>query len=111
MKALQALTAPAGNQLEALETSQVKTVGLGAIIAVLVIGLLISFVVTKIVTKIITIVVVVALAALLWTQRQHVVDSLDKHAKNCDATFFGVHVESSNAQVRAACDKLAKQGG
>ncbi|UQX88344.1 hypothetical protein M6D93_18985 [Jatrophihabitans telluris] len=98
-------------QALALDTSQVKTYGLGAILVVVLIGLLVSFVVTKIVTKIVTIVVMVVLAFVLWGQRQHVVDSLDKHAKNCDATFFGVHVKASNDAVKAACAKVAKQNG
>ncbi|MCW2522730.1 MAG: hypothetical protein JWO63_1065 [Frankiales bacterium] len=99
----------ASSQVSALDTSQVKSISIGAIVAVVVIGLLISFVVTRIVAKIVTLVVVVVLGVVLYSQRANVVDKLDKTAKNCDVTFFGVHVQASNDKVKQACAQVAKQ--
>jgi uncharacterized membrane protein len=101
----------ASSHVSALDTSQVKTIGIGAIVAVVVIGLIISYLVTRIVAKIVTLVIVVVLAGVLYTQRAQVVDKLDKTAKNCNVTFFGVHVQASNDKVKQACDQLSKQPG
>ncbi len=91
----------------ALDTDQAKALGIGVILAVLVIGLVISAVVTAIVGRIITIVVVVALAAFIWSQRA----SIESGAKKCDATFFGVHLTPSNPTIKANCEKIANRTG
>ncbi|CAN5493707.1 hypothetical protein BH10ACT8_BH10ACT8_19420 [soil metagenome] len=106
------MSAPAASsQVLALDTSQVKNLGIVAIVAVLVIGLAVSYFVSKIVTKIVTIVVVVIVGFALYNQRQKVVDALDKSAKKCDVTFFGVHVQPSDPTIRQACAAVAKQQG
>jgi uncharacterized membrane protein YfcA len=101
----------ASSQVSALDTSQVKTIGIGAIVVIVVLGLIISYLVTKIVTKLLTLVVVVVLGVVLYTQRQNVVDKLDKTAKNCNVTFFGVHVDPSNSSVKQACAQISKRQG
>ncbi|HEY2044472.1 MAG TPA: hypothetical protein VGH11_17485 [Jatrophihabitans sp.] len=104
------MTPQSSAAVSALDTSQVKNLSIVAIVAVLVIGVIISWLVTKIVTRIIAIVLAVVLAFALYSQRATVVDKLDKAAKNCDVTFFGVHVQPSNSNVKAACNQLAEQG-
>jgi hypothetical protein len=101
----------ASSHVSALDTSQVKSISIGAIVVVVVIGLIISFVVSKIVAKLVTLVVVIVLAVVLYTQRANVVDKLDKTAKNCDVTFFGVHVQPSNDKVKQACAQIATKQG
>ena len=103
--------AGASGHLSALDTSQVKNLGLGAIAAVLLIGLLIAYFVTKVVTKIIVLAIVVVLGVGLYQQRARVLDAIDKSAKNCDVTFFGVHVQPSDATIKKACAEVAKQRG
>ncbi|MGX7681917.1 hypothetical protein ACSMXN_23790 [Jatrophihabitans sp. DSM 45814] len=106
------MSAPsATSHVVALDSSQVKTVGLGAIIVIVLIGLIISFVVTRIITKIITIAIMVALVFVLYNQRQKVIDAIDNSAKKCDATFFGVHVQPSDENIKKACAAVAKQRG
>jgi uncharacterized protein YqhQ len=92
----------------ALDTSQVKNLSLVAIVAVLVIGLLIAWLVTKVVTRVIVLALVVILGFALYNQRAKVVDEANKIAKRCDATFFGVHVQPSDPNVKKACDALGK---
>jgi hypothetical protein len=95
----------------ALDTSQVKSLGLGAIIVIVLVGLAIAYFVTKVVTKIITIVLVVILGFALYNQRQKVLDAIDRTAKKCDVTFFGIHVQPSDANIKKACAEVAKQHG
>ncbi len=106
------LTALSGHStvVSALDTSQVKTLGLGAVVAVIVVGLVISYLVTKIVTRIIVIALVVVLGFAVYNQRSRVLDGLDKSAKKCDVTFFGVHVQPSDPQIKKACLQLSKTG-
>ncbi|MDQ1733169.1 MAG: hypothetical protein QOK10_3328 [Pseudonocardiales bacterium] len=106
-----AATAGSPARLSALDTSQVKGLGLGAIIVILLIGLALAYFVTKIVTKIIVLAIVVVLAFGLYNQRAKVLDALDKQAKQCDVTFFGVHVQPSDPNIKKACATVAKHSG
>ncbi|MDQ1749612.1 MAG: hypothetical protein QOE71_668 [Pseudonocardiales bacterium] len=101
----------ASSHVVALDTSQVKSLGLGAIIVIVLVGLAIAYFVTKVVTKIITIVLVVILGFALYNQRQKVLDAIDQTAKKCDVTFFGIHVQPSDANIKKACAEVAKQQG
>lgn len=89
----------------ALDTDQAKLLGIGIIVAVLLLGLLISAVVTAIVGRIIVIVVMVALAVVVYTQRAQIRQSVN----DCNVTFFGVHLTPSDPDVRQACaDQLSR---
>ncbi|MGI8881715.1 MAG: hypothetical protein ACR2KJ_14665 [Jatrophihabitans sp.] len=88
---------------QALDTSQAKTLGIGVIIALLVVGAIISALITAIVARIVVLVVVVALAVVVWTQRA----DIESAAKKCDATFFGVHLTPSNAELKKKCQEVA----
>ena len=83
----------------ALDTDQAKLLGIGIIVAVLVIGFIISAIMTAIVGRIIVILVVVALAVVVYSQRAQIRQSVS----DCDVTFFGVHLTPSNDDIRAAC--------
>ena len=104
------LTAVSGH-LVALDTSQVKNLGLGAIVVVLLVGLLIAYFVTRVIIKVIVLAIVVVLGLGLYQQRARVVTAIDKTAKNCDVTFFGVHVQPSDPSIKKACAEVAKQRG
>jgi hypothetical protein len=91
----------------ALDTSQVKNLSLVAIAAVLVIGLLIAWLVTKVVVRLIVLVLVIVIGFALFNQRAKVVDEANKIAKRCDATFFGIHVQPSDPNIKKACDAVA----
>ena len=88
----------------ALDTDQAKTIGIVTIVALLVIGFVISAIVTAIVGRIIVIVVVVVLAAVLWTQRS----SISSDAKNCDASFLGIHLTPSNPTLKRHCEQVSR---
>lgn len=83
----------------ALDTDQAKLLGIGIIVAVLLIGFIISAVLTAIVGRIIVILIMVALAAVVYTQRAQIKESVN----DCDVSFFGVHLTPSDPDVRQAC--------
>jgi uncharacterized metal-binding protein len=87
----------------ALDSSQITKLGVGTIIALVVIGILLSLVVTAILGRIIILVVVVALSVLVWQQRS----SIEDHVKKCqlDMSFLGIHV-SAPKEVTQHCAKI-----
>jgi hypothetical protein len=95
-------------RVSALDTSQVKNVSVVAIVAVVVIGLLISWLVTKVVARVIVLLLTLVLGFALYNQRAKVVDEANKIAKRCDATFFGIHVQPSDPNIKKACDLAGK---
>ncbi|HEY3736435.1 MAG TPA: hypothetical protein VGL26_03255 [Jatrophihabitans sp.] len=91
--------------LSALQSDQIGKIGVGVIVALVVIGLLISMIITKIVGRIIVLVIVVALAAWVWQQRteiQHKVNDC-----NLNMTFFGVTVKMPK-EIQDACKAKGK---
>jgi hypothetical protein len=76
----------------ALDSSQITGVGIGVIVALVVIGALLSLVVTALVGRVIILAVVVALGVIVWQQRT----SIENHVKKCqlDMSFVGVHVNA-----------------
>lgn len=91
----------------ALTTDQITGVGIGTIAVVAVIGLIIVLIVSKIIAKVVVGLLVVALAVLVWTQRTAVVDAAQDAAKRCNASFFGIHIDPTDEQVRQACDQIS----
>jgi hypothetical protein len=95
-----------GTEVLALETDQVKSAGAVAIVAVVVVGLLLARLVTKLVTRVIVVVVALALSVLIYQQRARVEDQARKAVKQCEISFFGIHVRPSNADVKQACKRV-----
>jgi len=83
----------------ALDSSQITKIGIGLIIALVVVGVLLSLIITAIVGRVIILVVVVALGVLVWQQRTVIED----HVKKCqlDMTFLGFHVNAPKDVVQA----------
>ncbi len=98
----------ASSVITALDTSQVKNFGIVSIVAVVLIGLLIARLVTKIVTRVIVLVLMVVAGFALFNQRDKVVSAANDAAKHCEATFFGVHVQPSDENIKKACAEAAK---
>lgn len=88
--------------VEALNANDITKVGVGVIVALVVIGVLLSLLITALVGRIVILVLVVVGAVLVWQQRGHVKDQI----KDCKAsgTFFGVHLKVPDS-VRQACEK------
>ena len=86
----------------ALDTSQADNLGIGLIVAVLVIGLLLVVLIGKLLVRAIIVVLMVVLAVVAWQQRHQVADA----AKKCDATFFGVHVTPHDPAVKRRCQDI-----
>ncbi len=91
----------------ALSTDQITGVGIGTIAVIAVIGLVVALLISKIVVKVIVGLLVVALAVLVWTQRTAVVDAAQDAAQRCNATFFGIHIDPANEQVKQACAQIS----
>lgn len=92
-----------------MTVAQASGLGLGAIVAVALIGLLIAVLVSRLVVRVIVAVVVVALAVVIWMQRTAVIDAAQDAAQRCNATFFGVHLSPSNPSVRHACQAVTRR--
>ena len=78
-------------QVAALNAGDITKIGVGAIIALVVIGFLLSLLITAIVGRIIIVIVVVALGIFVWQQRSSIEKKIDQH--KCSLTFFGVHLD------------------
>jgi uncharacterized membrane protein YfcA len=92
----------------ALDSSQVKNLGLGAIVVIILLGLLLARLVTKIITRLVVLLVALVLAVVIYQQRDRVASAISDRAKRCDATFFGVHVQPDDPVVRKACQQASK---
>lgn len=92
-----------GLQVNAIDTSQVKNIGIVTIVVIVLLGLLIARLVTKLAIRFVVILVAIVLAVVVYQQR----DQVAAAATKCNATFFGVHVEPHNAQLRKACQEAA----
>ncbi len=88
--------------MSAISSDNITTIGIGLIVAVVVIGALLSFLLTRLIARAIILVVVIVLGVFVWQQRNHVRDEVNTHACNLSATFFGVHVNAP-ASVQQAC--------
>jgi hypothetical protein len=82
----------------ALDSSDITKIGVGATIAIVVIGLLLSLVITALVARVVILIVVVALGVFIWQQRAVIQD----HVKKCqlDMTYFGVTVHAPHDVVQ-----------
>ena len=84
------------SSVEALQSTDITKIGIGVIIALVVIGALISLVVTAIVGRLIILVVVVVLGFFVWQQRSSIQNKVDDfkngHVASCqfDKSFFGI---------------------
>jgi hypothetical protein len=89
-------------QAVALSPGDVTKIGVGIIIALVVIGALLSLIITHIIGRLIILVVVVALGIAVWLQRTNVHDDIDAHKCDLSTTFFGVHIDAPQS-VKQAC--------
>jgi hypothetical protein len=85
---------------EALDAGNITKIGVGVIIALVVIGILLSLLITAIVGRIIIFVVVVLLAVFVWQQRSSIEHKIN--TRNCNLTFFGMHLDPPDS-LRQHC--------
>jgi ABC-type iron transport system FetAB permease component len=88
--------------VEALGAGDITKVGIGVIIALVVIGFVLSLIISALIGRLLVIAIVVVLGIVVWTQRNHVENSFDKHKCDLNATFFGIHLNAPNS-VKQAC--------
>jgi protein-S-isoprenylcysteine O-methyltransferase Ste14 len=88
--------------VEALNANDVTKIGVIVIVALILIGVLLSIVITAVIGRVIVLVLVVVGAVLVWQQRTHIKDEVNKNKCNLSATFFGVHLNAPDS-VKQAC--------
>ena len=102
------------SHVEALQSTDITKIGIGIIVALVVIGALISIVVTAIIGRLIILVVVVVLGVLVWAQRSSIQNKVDDfkagHVQSCqfDKSFFGIHVKAPQSLVNECEANLKK---
>ena len=89
--------------VQALDSDSIGKIGVGIIVALVVLGLLLSLIITAVIGRVIILVVVIGLGVLVWQQRSSLQDKIDKCELN--ATFFGVHVSAPDDVVKACQQK------
>ena len=98
----EAIVTPMTATVDALGTDDLTTVGIVVTVVLILIGLVLSMLITALIGRAIIAVVVIVLAILVWQQRSHVEDNLNKHACNLGTTYFGVHIDPPRS-VRDYC--------
>ncbi|MDT4938591.1 MAG: hypothetical protein QOG80_2262 [Pseudonocardiales bacterium] len=92
----------------ALDSTQIGKIGIGVIIALVVVGVLLSLLVTAVVGRIIIAIVVIVLGAVVWQQRASIQDKINKHDCKLSGSFFGFTVKAPADVVRACQQQVAK---
>jgi hypothetical protein len=82
----------------ALDAGNITKIGVGVIIALIVIGILLSLLVTAIVGRIIILIVVVLLCVFVWQQRSSIENKISEH--KCNLTFFGMHLDPPDSLTK-----------
>lgn len=90
------------SNVDALNAANITTVGVVVIIALIVVGVLLSLLITAVIGRLIVATLVVVLAIVVWQQRDHIQDRVNKKVCDTNATFFGIHVDAPDS-VRKAC--------
>ena len=76
--------------ISALQSDQIGAIGIGVIVAIVVLGALASLLITKLIGRVIILIVVVGLGIFVWQQRSSVLNNV------CDKrqlSFAGFHVD------------------
>ena len=89
----------------ALQSGDITKIGIGVIIALVVVGFVLSLIITAVVGRIIILVAVVALGAWVWQQRTSLKDDIDKC--HLSTTFFGIHVSAPDSVIKH-CQAITK---
>jgi hypothetical protein len=89
-----------------LTSDRIGQIGIGAIIAVVVIGVVLSFLISALIMRVVILVAVVVLGGYIWQQRS----AIENRVKQChlEMTFLGLKV-TAPADVVAECKKVAAQ--
>lgn len=90
----------------ALQVSQVRTIGIGTIIALVVIGILLAMIITSLIGRSLILIVVLVLGALVWEQRAVIENHLTKDKCQLSTTFFGIHVKAPSSVVQACKQRV-----
>jgi protein-S-isoprenylcysteine O-methyltransferase Ste14 len=90
------------DRVSALDANNITKIGVGVIIALVVLGVLISMLVTALIVRVVVVAVVVLLAVWVWQQRTSIQHKISKEKCDLSATFFGLHLDAPS-DVRAYC--------
>ena len=93
----------------AIDAGTLTKIGVGVILAVVVVGFLIGLLITAIIARVVIAVIVVAAAVLVWHQRSSLLNDLDKNTCRLKGSFFGLSVQAPR-DVRRYCRKVRAAG-
>jgi hypothetical protein len=79
----------------ALNANNITKIGIGVIIALVVIGVVLSLIITAIIGRVIILLVVIGLGVWVWVQRDSIQDKLDKHQCPKSESFFGISIDAN----------------
>jgi hypothetical protein len=83
--------------VQAVNVDDITKITAGIILGLLVIGGLLALVISAVIGRLIVLIVVVGLGIALWLQRNQVTDEISKNKCNFNATYFGFHLDPSQA--------------
>ncbi len=89
--------------VEALQSDDVTKVGIGLVIALVVVGVLVLLAVTALIARLVVLLVVIGLGLLIWQQRGAVQDRIKKCA--LDTSYLGIKVQAPG-DVVAQCKRF-----
>jgi protein-S-isoprenylcysteine O-methyltransferase Ste14 len=89
--------------VEAIGSADITKIGVGVIIALVVIGVLLSMIITAVIGRVIILVVVIVLGIFVWQQRTSIKDNINAHKCDLSTTFFGIHLDAPD-DVKRACN-------
>ena len=81
--------------VEAVDAGDITKIGVGVILGLIVIGIVLSIIITAIIGRVLIAVVVIVLGIFVWQQRSSIEHKIS--TKNCNLTFFGVHLDPPQA--------------
>ncbi|HET6876853.1 MAG TPA: hypothetical protein VFH38_04940 [Jatrophihabitans sp.] len=83
--------------VQAISASDITKIGIGVIVAIVVIGVLLGMLITAIIGRVLIAIVVIGLGAFVWQQRSTVQDAIDSHVCPPRLSFFSVHIDAPDA--------------
>jgi hypothetical protein len=91
----------------ALDSGDITKIGVGATIAIVVIGLILGMIITALVARVIILVIVVALGVFIWQQRAVIQDHVEHCDKYKSLSFFGFHIDTPESVLKV-CQERGK---
>jgi len=77
----------------ALDSTDLTKLGIGVILALIVVGFVLSMLITALVARLVIAAIVIGLGAFVWQQRTSIKDDIDNCKINDSYSYFGITVD------------------